>query len=446
MLKFESRVIGDTWEMLTEYFTCMCRGDNPNAFIRVRKFPLRDVLYSILNSQGQSLDLELRDYMKTAHPGENISISKAAYHNQREKLDPAAIEYLYKFHNKNYYTDPETYRKTLNGYYVFGVDVSDIRIPATPENLDIYGDIGCAAKKECHIRMSAVYDLLNHMIVDASCNPYCFDPIDTGFNQVMNIPANIGADYPTISIFDRGYGSVPLFMKLNDAGKKFVVRIKVNDFLKEELQSLKTDDEDITIKITQNRRANHLGTNDAEIMNSRDKFDIRVVRVWVPDEDGPYSLFVTNLPREEFPQNVFYDLYHLRWGIETEFQLLKGRLQLENVAGTKNRIILQDIYAKFYISNLMEDMAGEVEHEQKEHLENDYKYPQKINRAYAIGVLKDDLIYALLSPDPNEKMRVMNGIYEDISRKHSPVRKGRNPKRNNPKYSTRHSNTHKNCF
>lgn len=445
MLRFESHMIDDTWEMLTESYACMCRGDNPNAFIRIRKFPLSDVLYSILNSQGQSLDLELRDYMKTAHPGE--SISKAAYHNQREKLNPAAIEYLYKFHNKNFYADPETYRKTLKGYYLFGVDVTDIKIPATPENLDIYGDNGCEAKKECHIKMSAVYDLLNQMIVDASCNPYRFDPIETGFNQVMNIPANIGTDVPYISIYDRGYGSVPLFMKLDDAGKKFVVRIKVNEFLKEELQSLKTDDEDITIKITQNRRANHLGTNDEAIMYSRDSFTIRVVRVWVPNnEDGPYSLYITNLSREEFPQEIFYDLYHLRWGIETEFQLLKDRLQLENVTGTKNAIILQDIYAKLYISNLMEDMAGEVEHKQKEHLENDYKYPHKINRSYAIGVLKDDLIYALLTTDPNEKIRVMNGIYEDISKKHNPVRKGRNPKRNNPKYSTRHSNTHKNCF
>ena len=47
--------------------------------------------------------LELRNYIKIAHPG--TSISKPGYLKQRMKLNPDAFLELYKYHNRNFYAD-----------------------------------------------------------------------------------------------------------------------------------------------------------------------------------------------------------------------------------------------------------------------------------------------------------------------------------------------------
>lgn len=53
----------------------------------------------------------------------------------------------------------------------------------------------------------------------------------------------------------------------------------------------------------------------------------------------------------------------MRWGIETAYETLKSRLQLENFTGTKPILLLQDIYSTIYLSNLVEDIILDAERE-----------------------------------------------------------------------------------
>ena len=71
---------------------------------------------------------------------------------------------------------------------------------------------------------------------------------------------------------DRGYPSIPSFLRMIDKEIKFVVRLKSSDF-KVEQQSLASDDED---------------------------FSLRLVTVHL--ENGNSEILATNLPREQFPQ------------------------------------------------------------------------------------------------------------------------------------------------
>lgn len=50
-------------------------------------------------------------------------------------------------------------------------------------------------------------------------------------------------------------------------------------------------------------------------------------------------------------------------GIETAYETLKDRLQMENFTGTKPVLLLQDIYSTIYISNLAEDIIRDAEAE-----------------------------------------------------------------------------------
>ena len=51
-------------------FHDFCRDGNPSSFIRNRKMPLTDLLFTMINRRGITLSLELWNYMKTAHPGD----------------------------------------------------------------------------------------------------------------------------------------------------------------------------------------------------------------------------------------------------------------------------------------------------------------------------------------------------------------------------------------
>lgn len=77
----------------------------------------------------------------------------------------------------------------------------------------------------------------------------------------------------------------------------------------------------------------------------------------------------------------------MRWGIETAYETLKSRLQLENFTGTKPILLLQDIYSTIYLSNLVEDIILDAERE-LDQKEANRKHKMMINQTVSIGILK----------------------------------------------------------
>ena len=139
-------------------FHDFCRDGNPSSFIRNRKMPLTDLLFTMINRRGITLSLELRNYMKTAHPG--IEISKPGYLKQRTKLNPLAFYELYRHHNRNFYTDPGF--STFHGYLVLAADGSGINIPTTKETLEEFGTSSRkGTKPQAAIGLGCLYDVMN---------------------------------------------------------------------------------------------------------------------------------------------------------------------------------------------------------------------------------------------------------------------------------------------
>ena len=79
----QKRIFMDIEKMTSDEFKAFCRSGNKNYFTRIRKMPLQDLLFTMINRKGLTLALELRNYMKLAHPG--VSISKPGYLKQRMK-------------------------------------------------------------------------------------------------------------------------------------------------------------------------------------------------------------------------------------------------------------------------------------------------------------------------------------------------------------------------
>lgn len=111
---------------------------------------------------------------------------------------------------------------------------------------------------------------------------------------------------------DRGYPSIPAFLRMIDKKIMFVIRLKTSDF-KAEQKSLVSDDEDVDIELTKSRRHHYLGTDNEALVTSRDHFKLRMVTVRL--ENGNSEVLATNLPRTTFSAEDFQEIYHMRWNI-----------------------------------------------------------------------------------------------------------------------------------
>ena len=400
--------------------------------------PLHDLLLSMINRKGLTLTLELRNYMKTAHPGS--SISKPGYLKQRMKLNPDAFLELYKYHNRNFYS--ESGFLTYNGYIILAADGSDINIPTTDETLKLYGTASRKnTKPQAQIGLGCIYDVMNRMILESDCNRVKFDEMRLAEKQMERIPETIGTQ-PYVIIMDRGYPSTPAFIHMMDKGIKFIVRLKRSDYKKEQL-ALCEDDSIVEIKLDKSRVRHYEGTPDGERMKELGKISMRMVKVHL--ENGNTEVLATNLMPTEFTALEIGELYHMRWGIETAYETLKSRLQLENFTGTKPVLLLQDIYSTIYISNLAEDIILDAEREMNEK-KKERKHKMAINQTVSIGILKNDFIYIFLETDPQKRNRLFQELYDDISKNLIPVRPNRHYHRTKGQLAGKYSNTHKRAY
>ena len=156
-------------------------------------------------------------------------------------------------------------------------------------------------------------------------------------------------------------------------------------------------------------------------------------------------MLITNLPAETFDCRQIAELYHMRRGIETAYETLKDRLQMEDFTGTKPILLLQDIYSTIYISSLAEDIIRDAGAELDEK-EKHRKHKMMINRTVSIGILKNDLIYILLETDAQKQDKLFQQIYEGISQNLVPIRPDRHYRRTKGRLAGKYSNTHKRAY
>ena len=420
-------------------FQDFCRNGNPSSFIRNRKMPLADLLFTMLNRRGITLNLELRNYMKIAHPG--MEISKPGYLKQRMKLNPLAFYELYRHHNRNFYA--ESGFSTFQGYLILASDGSGINIPTTRETLEEFGTSSRkGTKPQASIGLGCLYDVMNRMILESDCCKCKFDEMRLAEEQIDRVRETIGASQPFLVVMDRGYPSTAAFIRMMEKGILFLVRLKSSDYKKEQ-SALSGPDGWVDILLDKSRINHYKGTDIGQRMEELGSVTLRMVKVSLQEERE--EILITNLPSETFDRFQIAELYQMRWGIETAYETLKDRLQIENFTGTKPVLLLQDIYSTIYISNLAEDIIRDAEAELNEK-EKRRKHKMMINRTLSIGILKNDLIYILLEKDEEKQDRLFQQIYEDISKNLVPVRPDRHYHRTKGQLAGKYSNTHKRAY
>jgi hypothetical protein len=134
--------------------------------------------------------------------------------------------------------------------------------------------------------------------------------------------------------------------------------------LAEEQATLSGADGWVEISLDRSRINHYRGTDIGPRMEELGSINLRMVKV--PLQEEREEILITNLPTETFDHFQIAELYQMRWEIESAYETLKDRLQIENFTGTKPLLLLQDIYSTIYISNLAEDIIRDAEAEMDE--------------------------------------------------------------------------------
>lgn len=122
---------------------------------------------------------------------------------------------------------------------------------------------------------------------------------------------------------------------------------------------------------------------------------VRFVRVIL--DDGEVEVLVTSLLDEtRYPTSLFKPLYHLRWGVETFYDRVKNRLNLENFSGFPVEAVKQDFYATCFISRLesiLTQDAGAILDQKTDQ----NRYPQQVNKAVSFNAIQNQVIQLLIT-------------------------------------------------
>ena len=115
---------------------------------------------------------------------------------------------------------------------------------------------------------------------------------------------------------------------------------------------------------------------------------IRIKFIRVVLSTGEVEVLATSLLNDnEFTPEDFKYLYSLRWGVETFFSKLKGRLGLENFTGKTAESIKQDFWSTIFMSNLETILVEDIETEMNEQ-KNKGQKKVKVNKAVSFNAIK----------------------------------------------------------
>jgi hypothetical protein len=69
-----------------------------------------------------------------------------------------------------------------------------------------------------------------------------------------------------------------------------------------------------------------------------------------------------------------------------------------------------------------------------------------VNKAYCVGIMKDELLRAILESDPDRKNELFMDMISEIQENLVPVRPGRHYARKTHNKNSKYSNTHKRSY
>jgi hypothetical protein len=339
-------------------------------------------LFLIMRSLKKSLQFSLYEFF---HETDLASIpSKSAFSQRRNELKHEIFIALSDQLVAGTYEENQLLY--WNDFRLLAIDGSTLNLPQSQELIDEFGTQGNQFDRYPMAQMSCCFDLLNHLIVAAQLTKYQVGE----FRRACNLIEIIG-DSPDLLLFDRGYGGLWFFHYLTRNHKDYVIRLSKSVFK----GALEQDDgSEIRTIESLNADARDSFKQHGETFSP---FKLRLVHLTL-DNGEPELLATSLIDTEQYPDELFKDLYAMRWGIEESYKHLKCHAQLENFSGKSAESVYQDFYANIFTENLrvmIELDANEAL--QRKNKDRANKYTYQVNRNLSLGFLRDNVIDLLNS-------------------------------------------------
>lgn len=369
-------------------------------FIRKRKLSFPEICLMILKGSKKGLQAAINTFLKETK-NQIKEYSNAAFCKARQKINPDAFKHLFKIVAKEFYSNNEY--KTFLGYRVWAIDGSKLNLPNTKELLEVYGSENFNNGIHIQAQVSCLYDVLNHVILDAYMEPH-----NTSERMLAKKHFECLKEFnPKKELFlmDRGYPSEDILLSLENAKFNYVIRSNKKEFFKE-VRNVKKDDEVIIRKC------------------KNGVLKIRVITVKL--SSGTTETLLTNILDESISPKMFADIYRLRWGIETKYDDIKNKLELENFSGVTAVSVLQDFYSTMFLSNLLAGMEFECSNELEIiNASDEHKHQYKINTSHAISTLKRNVVELLLTDSKHKTKKILKTIHSQLLQCLVPIRDNR---------------------
>lgn len=407
--------------MIEDYmFKCSNR-NNPSYFTRSGKMGFKETILFMLNMVNKSLQLEINNFFKTVLKKDS-SISKQAFSENRKKISPNAFIELNNRINKVIYKECNEF-SLWNGYRLSSIDGTTIELPNTEL---LQAEFGCSKNQRSKVaraKASCIFDVINKIVIKSKIDRYGTSERKMAIELILEMIKD--SSFKELILFDRGYPSSELISELIEGNVYFVIRIPRNIFTKE----INTQKQDQNISIKYRKKL----------------YTVRIIRFLL--ESGIEEILMTNLFEETYQIQDFKELYFKRWGVETKYDELKNKLEIENFTGTTKIAIEQDFYASIYLSNMIE-LARQESDEivKKEKKEKELKYEYKTNLNILIGSLKDKLIIMFLEESTRKRNKIYKEIMKEVSKNRIPIRPNRTHPRIDRLSRGKYRINHKRCL
>jgi hypothetical protein len=291
---------------------------------------------------------------------------------------------------------------------LIAIDGSDITLENTAELKEAFGCSG-PKKNAATASCSIAFDPFNKGIYDCRIDRYDVDERVLAKAHIKRLrELNLGG---SLLLFDRWYPSAEFVSYLYESGFGFLMRVRNN--FNTQVDSIKTQ-------------------GWINLMHGEKKHPVRVLKVILPT--GETETLFTSLNQKQLPINQAGALYFERWKVETAYDLIKSKLELENFSGKTKVSVLQDFYATIYMANLIAFSADEADALiTKQDEGKNLKYKRKANRNRCIAKFREKFLRIILVPDSDERKKLLDRLISYIAKYPVSIVPDRSPTRKLPR-------------
>ena len=273
-------------------------------------------------------------------------------------------------------------------------------------------------------RLSKAYDVLNNISIDAKL-------VNTEIGEHPLAKQHLDhLGEGDLILYDRGYPSYDLFKKDLDKGCQFCARVAVANWSAAK-RLVESGEREIIAEITPGYEIRKQYKE-----QGIDFEPIKCRFICIELSTGEKEVLITSLlDAEEYPYELFEELYHLRWGVEEAYKKDKHRLELENFSGSSVIAIRQDFFANILMGNLTAILSTNLGEEINKKKRKKKKHEYQVNMTTALSKVKEFLAFLFNSVDV---LQFIETLVSEFLLNVLPIRLGRSFQRKKQKRKRYH--------